>query len=96
MKNWINTYTFEKNIRIGEKSHITKFMTEHKMFPGNVLKCTVDMKPCNYGYNNHRTLYIKVEVWNTIYKLDEMWLTQGLFCKVMSNIYQDGMSKTVN
>lgn len=95
-KNWVNTYTFEKNIRISDKSNITKFMIEHKMFPGNVLKCSVDMKPCNYGYNNHRALYVKVEVWGNGSKVDEMYLAQGLFCKVMSNIYQDGMSTPIN
>lgn len=95
-KNWINTYKFEFNVNIGEKSNITEFMVKHKMFPGNTLKCTLNMKPCNHGYNNHKSLVIHVEVWKTVYKQDEFDLTQGMFCKVMSNVHHDAMSTCIN
>ena len=95
-KNWTNTYKFEFGTVISENSNITPFMVNHKMFPGSVLKCSVDMKPCNHGYNNHASLRIHVEVWKSTYKQDEFYVTQGMFCKIMSNVHSDKMSTYIN
>jgi len=95
-KNWTNDYKFEFQTHISEKSHITDFMVKHLMFPGNTLKCTLYMRPCNHGYNSHTSLTIHVEVWKNIYKIDEFDLSQGMFCKVMSNVHHDAMSTFIN
>lgn len=95
-KNWINDYKFEFHTHISEKSHITDFMVKHQMFPGNILKCSLYMRPCNHSYNNHTSLPIHVEVWKNAYKLDEFDLSQGMFCKVMSNVHHDAMSTMIN
>lgn len=94
--NWENTFRFEFRTRIGEKSHITPFMVEHKMFPGTVVEAWTDMDKC-HGWSGGRSLKIHVRVIdNSVYHSmppEVFEMTQGQFCKVMSNVYNDSISK---
>lgn len=94
--NWENTFRFEFRTRIGEKSNITPFMVEHKMFPGRIIEAYVNMDKCNHGWSGGRSLEIHVSVLDKtsdVVIVDEFEMTQGQFCKVMSNIYNDSISK---
>lgn len=90
-KKWNNIYQFKFSTVIREDSVITPFMVKHKMFPGRTVACSVNMEPCNVC--GPKALKISVKVMktpNTV--VDKFTLTQGQFCKVMSNVYSENMS----
>ena len=62
--NWKNEYGFLFNCYIGEKSHITQFMVDHKMFPGNKIVAYTEMRPMNKGWRSPNSLDIKVTISN--------------------------------
>lgn len=98
--NWKNEYGFSFECYIGEKSHITQFMVDHKMFPGNKIVAYTEMRPMNKGWNSPNSLNIKVTIYNKIYNntkvVDQFVIDQGTFCKIMSNVYCDRISKPLN
>lgn len=94
-KKWDNVYTFKFSTAIREDSVITPFMVKHKMFPGRTVSCSVNMEPCNSGYTcgGPKALKISVKVMKSSnIVVDKFTLTQGQFCKVMSNVYSENMS----
>lgn len=95
-KTWTNKYDFCFYATIQNKSNITPFMVKHKMFPGNKISCSTNMMPMTKKFNKTQSLQIKVKVYNGIHVVDEFTLTQGMFCKVMSNIYFAQISKEIN
>lgn len=98
--NWKNEYGFSFECYIGEKSHITQFMVNHKMFPGNKIVAHTEMRPMNKGCNSPNSLDIKVTIYSTIFNdwnvVDQFVIDQGTFCKIMSNVYYDRISKSLN
>lgn len=85
--NWVNTYPFKLTFEITDKSNITPFMCKHKMFPGNNIVCYTNVQPC-------RTLSLSIEVvvMHNCTIVDRFKTTQGMFCKIMSNIYNPDIS----
>ena len=94
--NWKNEYGFSFECYIGEKSHITQFMVDHKMFPGNKIVAYTNMRPMNIGWNSPNSLDIKVTISNGGHVVDKFVIDQGTFCKIMSNVYYDRISKVIN
>lgn len=94
--NWKNEYGFSFECYIGEKSHITQFMVEHKMFPGNKISAYTNMRPMNVGWKSPNSLDIKVTISNGGHVVDQFVIDQGTFCKIMSNVYYDRISKMLN
>lgn len=88
---WKNKYLFRMNINIGDKSIITDFMVKHKMFPGNRLVCTTWMKPCY-----KKSLIVNIEVIRNNATVDRFEVSQGVFCKIMKNIYDPVLSDMLN
>ena len=94
--NWKNEYGFLFNCYIGEKSHITQFMVDHKMFPGNKIVAYTEMRPMNKRRRSPISLDIKVTISNGGQVVDQFVIDQGTFCKIMSNVYYDRISKMIN
>ena len=94
--NWKNEYGFSFECHIGEKSHITQFMVDHKMFPGNKIVAYTEMRPMNKGWRSPNSLDIKVTISNGGQVVDQFVIDQGTFCKIMSNVYYDRISKPLN
>ena len=94
--NWKNEYEFSFECYIGEKSHITQFMVDHKMFPGNKIVAYTEMRPMNKGWRSPNSLDIKVTISNGGQVVDQFVIDQGTFCKIMSNVYYDRISKMIN
>ena len=94
--NWKNKYGFSFECYIGEKSHITQFMVDHKMFPRNKIVAYTEMRPMNKRWNIPNSLDIKVTISNGGNVVDQFVVDQGTFCKIMSNIYYDRISKMIN
>lgn len=94
--NWKNEYGFSFECYIGEKSHITQFMVDHKMFPGNKIVAYTEMRPMNKIWSTPISLNIKVTISNGGHVIDQFDIDQGAFCKIMSNVYYDRISKIIN
>lgn len=94
--NWENHYGFSFECYIGEKSHITQFMAYHKMFPGNKIIAYTEMRSMRHKWKPPYSLDIKVRILNQGQTIDEFVVKQGTFCKIMSNIYCDRISKMIN
>lgn len=94
-KTWINNYKFELRIQIGEKSNITPFMVEHKMFPGNKLFCWLKMHSMTHK-GASKSLRIHISVYSGGTLQDEFELPQGDFCKIMSNVHFEAISTDLN
>ena len=94
--NWKNEYGFSFECYIGRKSHITQFMVDHKMFPGNKIVAYTEMRPMNKGCGSPNSLDIKVTISNGGNVVDQFVIDQGTFCKIMSNVYYDRISKIIN
>ena len=101
MKNWLNKYIFKFEVTISNDSKYTDFLIKHKMFRGNKLVCTLDMTPCSRYtpgaiMKSPKSLMIHVDVYNGIDIVDSFDVTQGMFCKIMSNIYNHNISTIFN
>ena len=94
--NWKNEYGFSFECHIGEKSHITQFMVEHKMFPGNRIVAYTEMRPMNKGWNSPNSLDIKVTISNSGQIVEKFVIDQGTVCKIMSNVKYYRISKMIN
>lgn len=97
-KDWTNNLVFKMNFTISDKTNVTKFMVDHKMFPGNICKCSLTMRPCHQHYNGGRSLVINVAVIErmTGKLLDKFEMKQGSFTKLMENIHAPEISTWLN
>lgn len=103
MKNWVNKYIFKFEVQISSDTRYTDFLIKHKMFPGNKLVCTLNMVPCSRSnpsciMNSPKSLKIHVDVYDGFDQdlIDSFDVTQGMFCKIMSNVHNKNISTIFN
>ena len=74
-------------------------MVEQKIQQLNKFKIereNTNMRPMNVGWKSPNSLNIKVTISNGGHVIDQFVIDQGTFCKIMSNVYYDRISKMIN